>query len=226
MARRKQPRISPALDRRLGQIHLKGTMGTAIKSDALVNPVIGLAEHPSVTESVKSPNVISTRTRTAPLSACPKLKSALKTLLAEPQELGVKQHQSLNLPSDPLTLNTPNKLKLSNGSSITPRSPKRSGKSPCKTQTNTKLGVEIAGMSLDPNGLLGRPSPRPPLMSHVDRQKLIRLPFHSQRLVGASHGGTTLNNSGSVPTEGHRTWQVSPADESYLRYGKFEGEID
>lgn len=59
-------------------------------------------------------------------------------------------------------------------------------------------------------------------MSHEDRQKLIRAPFRSVVIVGSSYGGTTLNNSGTVPTEGHRTWQVSPADESYLRYGKFE----
>ena len=67
---------------------------------------------------------------------------------------------------------------------------------------------------------------RTPLMPHAERQRLIRRPFQSQFRVIApkSHGGTTLGNSGSVPTEGHRTWQVSPADESYLRYGKFDHE--
>lgn len=85
------------------------------------------------------------------------------------------------------------------------------GLDPCSIETGCKISIGC-----------------PPLMPHAERQRLIQRPFQSQFRVIApkSHGGTTLGNSGSVPTEGHRTWQVSPADESYLRYGKFDGEGD
>lgn len=65
---------------------------------------------------------------------------------------------------------------------------------------------------------------RPKLMAHEDRLKLIRAPFQSQIVTAKSWGGVNVGNAGSVPTEGHRTWQLSAADESYLRYGRSDDE--
>ena len=63
-----------------------------------------------------------------------------------------------------------------------------------------------------------------PLMSHEERRKLIERPFMSRYIPGKSWAGINTGNAGSVPVEGHRTWQVSPQDESYLRYGKADDE--
>ena len=61
---------------------------------------------------------------------------------------------------------------------------------------------------------------RPRLMSHDERQKLIRRPFMSRYVPGKSWAGVNTGNAGSVPVEGHRTWTVTAADESYILYGK------
>jgi hypothetical protein len=61
-------------------------------------------------------------------------------------------------------------------------------------------------------------------MSHTERRKLIERPFMSRYIPGKSWAGINTGNAGSVPVEGHRTWQVSPQDESYLRYGKADDE--
>lgn len=65
---------------------------------------------------------------------------------------------------------------------------------------------------------------KPVLMSREERLKLIRAPFQSQIVTAKSWGGVNVGNAGCVPTEGHRTWQLSAADESYLRYGKADDD--
>ena len=60
---------------------------------------------------------------------------------------------------------------------------------------------------------------RPPLMSHKDRQRLIRSPFRTQRIPGKSWGGVLISDA--VPVSGQRAYDPSyTEDESYLRYGK------
>lgn len=61
-------------------------------------------------------------------------------------------------------------------------------------------------------------------MTHEERLRIIRAPFQSQIVTAKSWGGVNVGNAGCVPTEGHRTWQLSAADESYLRYGKSDDE--
>lgn len=56
------------------------------------------------------------------------------------------------------------------------------------------------------------------------RLEMIRMPFQTRRIPGKSWGGVNVGNAGSVPSEGHRTWQLSAEDESYLRYGQFDDE--
>lgn len=65
-------------------------------------------------------------------------------------------------------------------------------------------------------------SPRTP--AQLARLAMIRQPFQTRRIPGKSWGGVNVGNAGSVPTEGHRTWQLSAADESYLRYGRFDDD--
>lgn len=74
------------------------------------------------------------------------------------------------------------------------------------------------------NGRLVAAKVKAPLMPRVERLALIRRPFQSQLISAKSWGGTNVNNAGCVPTEGHRTWQLSAADESYLRYGRSDDE--
>ena len=62
------------------------------------------------------------------------------------------------------------------------------------------------------------------LMNHEERLKLIRRPFQSQIVTAKNWGGVNVGNAGSVPTEGHRTWQLSAEDEAYLRYGRNDDE--
>lgn len=69
-----------------------------------------------------------------------------------------------------------------------------------------------------------RVADKPALMSHAARLLLIRQPITFRYLPKKSWGGVNVGNAGCVPTEGHRTWQLSAADESYLRYGKSDDE--
>lgn len=73
---------------------------------------------------------------------------------------------------------------------------------------------------------LGPRQRRCTLMPHVERRKLIDAPFIVNYIAGKSWGGVNLGNAGTLPEEGQRTWTVLPADESYLRYGRGEGEVD
>lgn len=66
------------------------------------------------------------------------------------------------------------------------------------------------------------PALRP--LTHDQRVRLIRQPFLSQRIPAKSWGGVNVGNAGAVPETGHRTWQLSATDESYLRYGKSDDD--
>ncbi len=68
------------------------------------------------------------------------------------------------------------------------------------------------------------PGSKSPLMSHAERRKLIETPFMSRRIPPKSWGGVNVGNAGSVPETGHRTWQLSASDESYLRYGRSDDD--
>ena len=90
--------------------------------------------------------------------------------------------------------------------------------------TRRKIPASTDGIS---GGSLKTPTRLPacPLMPHEARLALIRMPLPSVRIGTAkSWGGVNVGNAGCVPTEGHRTWQLSIADESYLRYGRGEDE--
>jgi hypothetical protein len=67
-------------------------------------------------------------------------------------------------------------------------------------------------------------SDRPPLMSHQDRQALIRRPFLTQRIPGKSWAGVLISDS--VPVGGQRAYDPAyNEDESYLRYGRSDDDI-
>jgi hypothetical protein len=57
-------------------------------------------------------------------------------------------------------------------------------------------------------------------MTHAERRALIRRPITFRIFPRKIWGGVNVGNAGCVPTEGHKTWQLSAEDESYLRYGK------
>lgn len=73
---------------------------------------------------------------------------------------------------------------------------------------------------------LGPTQRRSILMPHNERRKLIDAPFIVNYVPGKSWGGVNLGNAGTLPEEGRRTWTVSPADESYLRYGRSDMEVE
>jgi hypothetical protein len=127
-------------------------------------------------------------------------------------------------------LDTPLELATWGSSSIPPPSTPGSQLGPvqCKTlsgptsgsssETPTPTTLAAPGKSQAPA------STRPSLMSHDQRRKLIEAPFQSRYIPGKTWGGCYVGNSGFVPTEGHKTWTLTPADESYLRYGKSDEE--
>lgn len=66
--------------------------------------------------------------------------------------------------------------------------------------------------------------PRPPLMSHEQRQALIRRPFLSQHIPGKSWAGVLIPDS--VPVDGQRAFDPDwVEDESYIRYGRSENDV-
>ncbi len=64
-------------------------------------------------------------------------------------------------------------------------------------------------------------------MTPEARRALVMAPFPTtRRIPGKSWGGVNLGNAGAVPETGHRPWTLTPADESYLRYGKLDTDVD
>lgn len=62
-------------------------------------------------------------------------------------------------------------------------------------------------------------------MTHTERRKLIERPFLSQRIPGKSWGGVLISDT--VPVAGQRAYDPNYNwDESYLRYGRGEDEVD
>ena len=60
------------------------------------------------------------------------------------------------------------------------------------------------------------------LMSHENRQRLIHLPFQTQRIPGKSWAGVLIRDTTVVPI-GHRPSYNE--DESYIRYGRDDEDI-
>lgn len=59
-------------------------------------------------------------------------------------------------------------------------------------------------------------------MPHLQRLSLIRAPLpcllNARVIQPKSWAGVNVGNAGSVPETGHRTWQLSTEEESFLKY--------
>lgn len=67
-----------------------------------------------------------------------------------------------------------------------------------------------------------------PLMPHADRRRLIRSPITFRTIERKSWGGVLISRSEAqeIPVAGHRSHAISAEDESYLRYGRRDGETE